>query len=59
MAERMQKAEFVHRVATRMHTDDTAAQAWGDAMIETLYETFKASQGVTLPGRDGLYLERR
>jgi hypothetical protein len=23
MAERIQKAEFVHHVATRMHTDDT------------------------------------
>jgi DNA-binding protein HU-beta len=59
MAERMQKAEFVHRVATRMHTDDTTAQAWVDAMIETLYETFKAGKGVTLPGLGGFYLERR
>ena len=55
----MQKAERVHRVATRMQTDDTTAQAWVDAMIETLYEAFKAGQGVTLPGRGGLYLARR
>jgi len=59
MAERMQKAERVHRVDTRMQTDDTTAQAWVDAMIETLYEAFKAGQGVTLPGRGGLYLARR
>jgi nucleoid DNA-binding protein len=50
MAHRMQKAEFVHRVATRMHADDTTAQAWVDAMLETLYETFKAGKGLTLPG---------
>jgi hypothetical protein len=27
MAERMQKAELVHRLALRMHTDDATAQA--------------------------------
>lgn len=36
MADRMQQVAFVHCVATRMHTDDTTALAWVDAMNETL-----------------------
>lgn len=59
MAEHMQQAESVHHVATRMQTDDTTAQAWVDAMIEARYETFKAGQGLTLSGLDGLNLERK
>lgn len=46
MAERMQKAGFVHQLAVRMHTDDATTKAWVDATLETLYGTFKAGKGV-------------
>ena len=59
MAERMQKAEFVHWLALRMHTDDATAQAWVEATLETLVETFKAGKGVTLPDFGGFYLARK
>jgi DNA-binding protein HU-beta len=59
MAERIPKAEFVHRLALRMHTDDATAQAWVEAMLETLFETFQAGKGVTLPGFGGFYLARK
>ena len=45
MAERMQKAGFVHQLAVRMHTDDATTKAWVDATLETLYETLRLAKG--------------
>ena len=59
MAERMQPAACVHRLARRMHTDDATAQAWVEAMPETLVETFKAGKSVTLLGFGGFSLARK
>jgi hypothetical protein len=44
LAERMQQAAYVYRLTVRMHTDDATAQAWIDALLETLCETFKAGK---------------
>ena len=56
MADRIKKEAFVHRLAARMDTDETTATAWIDAMIETLYDSFKAGESVTLPGLGGFYV---
>jgi hypothetical protein len=40
----MQQAAYVYRLTVRMHTDDATAQAWIDALLETLCETFKAGK---------------
>ena len=50
MAERIETKAFVHQLALRMQTDDNVAAAWLEATVETLYDTFKAGKGVTLPG---------
>ena len=56
MADRIKKDEFARRLATRMNTDEATAAAWVDGFIETLYESFKAGESVTLPGLGGFYL---
>ena len=55
MAERINKDELVSRLAARMHTDEATATAWVDGIVETLYESFKAGESVTLPGFGGFY----
>jgi DNA-binding protein HU-beta len=59
MAERIETKAFVHQLALRMQTDDRVAAAWLEATIETLYDTFKAGKGVTLPGLGGFYVQPR
>jgi hypothetical protein len=39
-----------------MKTDEATATALIDGVIETLYESFKAGKGVTLPGFGGYYV---
>ncbi|TMD65310.1 MAG: HU family DNA-binding protein [Chloroflexi bacterium] len=56
MAERIKKEDFVRRLAAHMNTDETTASAWVDGVIETLYESFKAGESVTLPGFGGFYV---
>jgi DNA-binding protein HU-beta len=58
MPERIKKEEFVRRLAARMNTDETTAMAWVDGVVETLYESFKAGESVTLPGFGGFYVRR-
>jgi DNA-binding protein HU-beta len=58
MADRINKDEFVRRLATRMHTDVATATTWVDGFVETLYESFKAGESVTLPGLGGFYLRQ-
>lgn len=59
MAERINKDEFVRRVAKRMKTDEATAQIWVDAVLDTMLDVFKSGKGVTLPGFGGFYLDRR
>ncbi len=56
MPDRLKKEELVHRLAIRMESDDATATAWVDGMVETLYESFKAGESVTLPGFGGFYV---
>jgi DNA-binding protein HU-beta len=56
MPDRIKKDEFVRRLAARMHTDETTAIPWVDGVVETLYESFKAGESVTLPGFGGFYV---
>ena len=59
MAERIGTKAFIHQLALRMQTDDKVASAWLEATVETLYDTFKAGKGVTLPGLGGFYVQPR
>jgi DNA-binding protein HU-beta len=56
MAARIQKKEVVSRIARRLAMDETTAEAFLDATLETLYEAFKAGESVTLPGLGGFYV---
>ena len=59
MADRIEKKELVRRVAARMGTGEAEAAAWVEGILEEMYDTFRAGQGLTLPGFGGFYLERR
>jgi DNA-binding protein HU-beta len=54
--DRIEKDELARRLATRMGTDGATAQAWIDALTETLYESFKAGESVTLRGFGSFYV---
>ena len=54
MTDRLKKEEFVCLLAIRMNADE--ATAWLDGVVETLYDSFKAGKGVTLPGFEGFYV---
>ena len=56
MSERIEKDELARRLAERMHTDSTTANAWLDGLVETLYESFKARESVTLRGFGSFYV---
>jgi hypothetical protein len=56
MTERINKEELVRRLAARMKADEATVTAWVDSIIETLYESFKAGESVTLPGFGGFYV---
>jgi DNA-binding protein HU-beta len=59
MAERINKEEFVSRLAKKMKADAETAEAWLDATLETMYQVFKSGKGITLPGFGGFYLDER
>jgi DNA-binding protein HU-beta len=59
MADRIEKKEFVRRVAARMGTAEAQAAAWVDGVLEEMYATFESQHGLTLPGFGSFYLERR
>lgn len=59
MSTRIQKKDVVKRLALRLAVDETAAETYLDAVTETLYEAFKANEGVTLPNFGSFYLDRR
>ena len=50
MVERIQKDELARRLGMRMQADPETAGAWIDALVETLYESFKAGESVTHQG---------
>ena len=58
MTDRLTKEDFVRLLATRMNADEAAATAWVDGVVETLYESFKAGDSVTLPGFGGFYVRQ-
>ena len=59
VAERIQKKEFIRRLAGRMQTDEATTTRWLDGVLEEMYETFRSGYGLTLPGFGGFYLDRR
>ena len=56
MTVRVPKSEFIRRLAEHMQTDEATAARRADGFTETLYETFKAGESVTLPGFGSFYL---
>ena len=56
MTDRIKKDELARQLAARMNTDEATAAAWVDNLVETLFESFKAGKGVTLPGLGGFYV---
>ena len=57
MSERLQKKEIIHRLAQRMEVDERTAEAWLEAITDTLYKAFKEGRSVTLPGFGGFYVK--
>lgn len=56
MSERIQKKELVRRLAVRMKTDEAASTMWLDAVLDTLYESFRSGESVTLSGFGNFYV---
>ncbi len=56
MSERIQKKELVRQLAVRMKTSDAVSAMWLDAVVDTLYESFKSGQSVTLSGFGNFYV---
>jgi DNA-binding protein HU-beta len=56
MAERVQKEELARRLAERMQSDPRTAAAWIDALVETIYESFRAEESVTIKGFGSFYV---
>ena len=56
MPDRIEKDELAHRLAARMQTDAATAGVWLDGVVETLYDSFKAGESVTLRGFGSFYV---
>jgi DNA-binding protein HU-beta len=56
MTNRIEKDELARRLAARMQSDVATATAWLDGVVETLYESFKAGESVTLRGFGSFYV---
>lgn len=56
MADRIEKEELTRRLVARMQTDSATASAWIDGIVETLYESFKAGESVTLHDFGSFYV---
>lgn len=56
MSERIQKKELVRRLAVRMKTGEAVSTMWLDAVLDTLYESFKSGESVTLSGFGNFYV---
>src|SRR5262245_4503390 len=55
IADRIQKEDLVRRLAGQMDADEATATAWVNGFVETLHDSFKAGQSVTLPSFGGFY----
>src|SRR5205085_12187263 len=55
-AELIQKKEIARRLAARMKADEAVSAVWLDAVLDTLYESFKSGQSVTLSGFGNFYV---
>jgi Bacterial DNA-binding protein len=56
MANRIAKDALAQRLGVRMQSDTTTAAAWIDGIVETLYESFKEGESVTLRGFGSFYV---
>ena len=54
--ERIRKKEFARLLAARMKTSETVSAMWLDAVLDTLYESFRRGQSVTLSGFGNFYV---
>ena len=59
MSKSLTKKEFIQKLATKMNTDEKTASDWVDGITDSLYETFKEGQGVSLTGLGSFYLDFR
>ena len=55
---RIQKDEFTNHLAQRMDTDIATAEAWLNAVTETLFDEFENDRSVTIKGFGGFYLRK-
>jgi DNA-binding protein HU-beta len=56
MSDRIEKDEVARRLAERMGTDAATASAWIDALLETIYDSLKVGESVTLRGFGSFYV---
>jgi nucleoid DNA-binding protein len=56
MSEHIQKKDFVRRLTVRMKTNEAVSAMWLDAVLDTLYESFKEGQSVTFTGFGNFYV---
>lgn len=59
MAGGIGKKEIAQELAKRMDSTEEIAREWLEAMLETLYDTFKQGNGITLKGFGGFYVSPR
>jgi DNA-binding protein HU-beta len=57
MADRIDKGVLAQRLAARMGVKEERATAWIDGFLETLYESIKAGESLTLKGFGGFYVK--
>ena len=57
MDARIQKNDIAEKLAQKMNSTNEKAEEWIDALIETLYESFKKGRNVTLQGLGGFYVK--
>ena len=55
----MTKKEFIRLLANRMETNEEEASKWLEATLDSLYETFKRGEGVTLTGFGSFYVDQK
>lgn len=50
MSRSISKKEFIQKLALKMNTNEKTSAYWVDGVTDTLYETFREGQGVSLTG---------
>ena len=58
MSDRIKQAEVARRLAARMGTDEKTAAAWIEALVETLLDSFRVGEGVTIRGFGYFYVRQ-